>query len=246
MYFRVKPVLFYLIKKSNKNNLNKYTKYISIFVGIMRGYMPTTAYLEKWSFFPGETIREKVVLLILNFTLINFYYYITRFILQCIVDFKRKIFLMKALNSMVSNHKVHANKRLPTINILDPTSAMSWIKMRKIVRNYGYNMTVRHSLFINALFMYMVMVYITNWIVGLNLVHLEKSYLRNLSPFLKMDYSIFSILILILLFTIARLNGYYDEHLHSLQHSRDILFEIITFQRHYVGTGKDKVDLFRF
>jgi hypothetical protein len=215
-YFRGKTVLYALIKKANQNQLNKYASWISVFVGILRGYMPTVVYLEKWSFIPGSSLQEKVILGILNFTLIHFYYYVTRFILQIVIDYRRKTRILKELQSMLKPHKIYKTKIMPTINILDATNGHSWMKMRKAAKNYGYSITKRHELLIPTLFVYMIGVYLCSWLVGLRVYKLEKSFIHNLYPFLKMDYVIFSILILILLLILARVNSFAVNHIVTL------------------------------
>ena len=79
-YFRGKIILYYLISTYNNNNINKYMRAISIFVGFARGYLPMFG-IESWNFFPGEDNWEKIILFLLNFSLIYFYQYITRFVL---------------------------------------------------------------------------------------------------------------------------------------------------------------------
>jgi hypothetical protein len=221
--------MYALIKDTNNNNLKKFAFWISLFVGILRGYMPTIAYLEKWSFIPGSSLNEKIILAILNFTLIHFYYYVTRFILQIVVDYRRKTNLLKELMSMLKPHKLYVKKLMPTINILDQTNAHSWMKMRKIAKGYGYSINKRHDLLIPALFVYMIFVYICSWLVGLNVYKLEKSFIHNLYPFLKMDYIIFSVLILLLMLILARVNSFAVLHIVTLQSIRDILTELKKF-----------------
>lgn len=205
-YFRAKTVLFYLIKKSNQNNLSKYAKFISIAIGVLRGYVPQFAYLEHWNLFPGKNLMEKVILLFLNVALIHLYMYITRFILQLVIDYRRKTFIMHCLKSLISPHKVYKKKIFPTLNILDMTTANSWYLMRKTIQNYGYTMDMRHKLLIPALFFYMIFIYALNWIKNLGLVKLEKTIVTRMAPFLNIDYTIFSWLILALLFELAALN----------------------------------------
>ena len=102
-----------------------------------RGYLPIIIYLEKLEPFPGDDGLEKFVLFVLNFTLSYSYYYLARFIFQAVIDFNRKIYLMQELHSMITPHKFYAEKKYPTINFLDPTSAYGWFKMRRIAKCYG-------------------------------------------------------------------------------------------------------------
>jgi hypothetical protein len=175
-------------------------------IGVLRGYLPQFAYLEHWNVFPGKSFLEKVILFFLNISLIHLYMYITRFILQLILDYRRKIFIMHCLKSLISPHKVYKKKLFPTLNIIDRTSANSWYMMRKTLQNYGYTMDMRHRLLIPALFCYMVFIYALNWIKNLGLIKLDKGFIARMAPFLNIDYTIFSWLILVLLFELAALN----------------------------------------
>lgn len=189
---------------------------IALTIGVLRGYMPALGYLEKWSIFPGDGILEKLILFVLNATLIHLYMYVTRFILQVILDYRRKIYIMKCLKSLISPHKVYKKKLLPTLNFLDKTSANSWYMMRRTLQNYGYNMEMRHKLLIPALFCYMIFIYALNWIKNLGLIKMEKNFVERMAPFLNIDYTIFSWLILVLLFELAGLNMQDKNHVEAL------------------------------
>jgi hypothetical protein len=234
-FFRAKSVLFYLIQRSNQNNLRKYVNLIAFICGIVRGYLPTVIYLEGWSFFPGMHFTEKIMMFIMNFTLFTFYMYVTRFILQSVLDFKRKIFLMESLEGMVSPERTSSAKFVPTLNLLDVTSAYTWLKMRRVVKDYGKRMTVRHELLIPAIFIYMVFIYMFNWVKNLELVSFDHAFIKNLSPFLNIDYVMFSVLILYLLLTIARVNRYYKYHILAIQKVCALIHELSVFQEHYFG-----------
>lgn len=166
-YFRGKIVLYYLIKKFNEGHMNKYMRAIALFVGFARGYLPMFG-IESWNIFPGEDNQERVILFLLNFSLIYFYQYITRFVLQCIIDFRRRVFMFKALKGMVRPEKTSAKKYLPTMDIFDGVNAFSWYRIRRIARDYGFNMTKRNMLLIPTLFIYMIFIYILNWVKNLN------------------------------------------------------------------------------
>ena len=130
---------------------------------------------------------------------------------------------------MIRLNKIYSAKHVPTLNIFDPTSIASWFKIRKISRHYGRNMTNRHELLIPSLFLYMIFVYMCNWLVGLDLVKLENSLIKDLSPFLKIDYAVFSCLILFLFVIYSRLNQFYEDHINSLMHLKSNLDEMQTF-----------------
>ena len=244
-YFRVKPILFHLIQESNKGFLHILAPWISIILGVCRGYLPIIIYLEKLEPFPGDDGLEKFVLFVLNFTLSYSYYYLARFIFQAVIDFNRKIYLMQELHSMITPHKFYAKKKYPTINFLDPTSAYGWNKMRRIAKCYGQTMINRHELLLAALLIYMIFVYLANWTVELGLVKFEDSFINSLVPFLRIDYMVFSSMVLVILIIISNINSYFESHIKSLQHIRDYLDQVMFFQRHYFKTGEDKVDLFR-
>lgn len=153
--------------------------------------------------------------------------------------------MMESLHQMISPYKIYPDKNTPTINVLDPTSAYAWFKMRKIIKNYGHNMTVRHELLVPAILLYMVMVFLLNWAVELEIIKFKKDVVEELVPFLRIDYIVFSTLLLILLLNISSINSYYESHINTLQHIRDYLDQLIFFQRHYFNTGASKVCLFK-
>jgi hypothetical protein len=219
---------------------------IALAIGVLRGYMPSLGYLEKWSIFPGDGVLEKFILFVLNATLIHLYMYVTRFVLQVILDYRRKIYIMKCLKSLISPHKVYKKKFFPTLNLLDRTSANSWYMMRRTLQNYGYNMDMRHKLLIPALFFYMLFIYALNWIKNLGLVQLEKNFISRLAPFLNIDYTLFSWLVLVLLFELAGLNMQDQYHIVSLQQIKETFGQIISHQKHFVKTGTEKISMLTF
>jgi hypothetical protein len=101
-FYRAKSVLFYLIQRSNQNNLRKYVNLIATVVGLVRGYLPTCIFFWDWKFFPGKNVEEKITFTIVNVNLFIFYWYITKFILQSVLDFQRKTFLMEQLRGMIT------------------------------------------------------------------------------------------------------------------------------------------------
>lgn len=216
-FYRAKSVLFYLIQRANDNNLKKYVKLISFVVGIVRGFVPVFIYLADGQFFPGSNTLYKTIYFAANFNRFLFYYYITKFILLSILDFRRKIYLMECLEGMITPDKTSFHKFVPTINMLDVSSAYTWLKMRRIVKDYGKSMTDRHELLITAVFIYMIFIYILNWGKNFKLIKSNSNFITELAPFLNIDYVAFSALILFLLLTIARVNRYYIHHILVVQ-----------------------------
>lgn len=206
-YFRAKPLLYYLIQRANSNYLKNYVRLIAVITGIARGYLPMVYYLG--GFFAGDNTYEVIIIIVLNLTLVIFYYHSTVYILQSILDFRRKIYLMECLKRMIYKNKSSTKRYVPNINILDITSAFTWYKMRRVVRYYGHNMTVRHEILIPAIFLYMIFIYMFNWIKNLNIVeHKIGSFIDEITPVLYVDYVVFSAVILFMFLTIAWVNYY--------------------------------------
>lgn len=180
---------------------------ISIIFGIARGYAPMVYYLN--GYLPGDNYYEVVIIAMMNLALVIFYYHATCYILQSIIDFRRKIYLMECLNRMIQKSKSNSKRYVPTINILDISSAFSWYKMRRVVRYYGQNMNMRHEVLVPAILLYMVFIYIFNWAKNLEIISIQKgSFIQEITPVLYVDYVVFSAVILLVFFTIARVNYY--------------------------------------
>jgi hypothetical protein len=79
-FYRGKPVLYYLIKKANKDGAWTYLRLFCFVFGFVRGYIPSCLFLGEIEFFPGDTTFEKIVFFIMNTSLIMFYSYMMRFI----------------------------------------------------------------------------------------------------------------------------------------------------------------------
>jgi hypothetical protein len=223
--------------------MTKVAPWFSLTIGIFRGYFPTIIFLEKIHFFPGEDDWERFVLFMCNIAQIYLYYYVCRFIVQAMIDFNRKGNIMEDLDHMVCPLKIYPDKIIPTLDYLMPCNAYSWFKMRKIVKNYGLNMTSRHELLVPALLLYLVLVFLFNWVVELQFIDLGNSIVPLLVPFLRIDYILFAILILLLMLVISNINSFYEVHITSLQHIRDFLDQISFFKPHYLKKGKIEVDL---
>lgn len=107
-------------------------------------------------------------------------------------------------------------------------------------------MDMRHKLLIPALFFYMIFIYALNWIKNLGLVRVEESFVSTLAPFLNIDYTIFSWLVLVLLFELAGLNMQDQYHIIPLQQIKETFSQIISHQKHFVKTGTEKIGILTF
>lgn len=72
------------------------------------------------------------------------YYVVTNCLLQLITDYSRQLFLNRQLKNMISPYRAFTNKYLPTLNFFDANSANSWVRMKKQIRNYGYQFQQRN------------------------------------------------------------------------------------------------------
>ena len=83
---------------------------------------------------------------------------------------------------------------------------------------------------IPALFVYMVCIYMFNYLKNLKLIpHLDTKFVELLTPFLNIDYVTFSVLILFLLLNIASVNRFYKVHILAVQKVKLLIHELITF-----------------
>lgn len=231
-YFRAKPLLYYLIQRANSNYLKNYVRLIAVITGVLRGYLPMVYFLK--GFFPGDNLYEVIIIVILNLMLIIFYYHATVYILQSILDFRRKIYLMECLKRMIYKNKASTKRYVPNINILDITSAFTWYKMRRVVRYYGHNMTVRHEILIPAIFLYMIFIYMFNWIKNLDIIgQKEGSIIAEITPVLYVDYVVFTVVILFLFLTIAWVNYYTLLHIVAIQRVKVFINDLRWFSEHF-------------
>ena len=132
------------------------------------------------------------------------------------IDFRRKVFILKALRGMARPEKTDSKKYVPTMDVFDSINAHSWYRMRRIARDYGFNMTKRHMLLIPALFIYMIFIYALNWIKNLGVIPAGKRFMEDVAPILNIDYTIFSFLVLFLLLIVSRFNIFYEDHINVL------------------------------
>ena len=74
----------------------------------------------------------------INFNIVFLMFDVYNYFFLTVKDLRRRLFLMERLEDMLEVD-IHAGRRkyLPTINLFDVTSVLSWRRMRIIVRDYG-------------------------------------------------------------------------------------------------------------
>ena len=107
---------------------------------------------------------------------------------------------------MICPYRAYTNKYVPTLNFFDVNTANSWVKMKKQLKNYGYQFQQRNGLLVISLTAYMGIVYAFSWLNNLGYVKLGKNLTGDLSPFLDIDYFIYTIVNVGVLIYIAKLN----------------------------------------
>jgi hypothetical protein len=234
-FFRGKSLLHFLITKSKESKLRSYTNMFCWAFGIVRGYLPSVIFLGKLQIFPGDTYFQKFVFLMMNYSLVLFFRYQMRFILQSFIDYNRKIFLMKQLESLISTERTVFTKYLPNMNILDITTAQSWFKMRTIVKDYGYRMTVRHELLLPAIFIYMLVVYAYIWLTHFKIIKIKQTVNESLMPYLYTDFVVLTVLTLSQIYSIARVNWFYTFHIRRINRIKQLINDFRVFREHYFG-----------
>lgn len=138
---------------------------------------------------------------------------------------------------MLESYRVYNDKFLPTLNILDPNTANSWSKMRKIVMNYGHNFKQRHLKLMMCLILYMVLIYVLTWLNNIGVIRLNRTATVELRPFLDIDYFLFTILVIVIIFYIQRINKFAENHVNTLIKIKDLLSELQSNSKHYFGIG---------
>jgi hypothetical protein len=163
-----------------------------------------------------------------------------------VVDFRRKVFILKALRGMSKPEKTDSKKFLPTMDIFDVNNAISWYRIRRIARDYGFHMTNRHMVLIPAVFIYMIFIYALNWVKNLNALDFPwaRNFMDDVAPILNIDYTIFSFLVIFLLTIVSRFNTFYEDHINALHLIRESIKDLKEFQTHYFGKGKIKSGFF--
>lgn len=154
--------------------------------------------------------------------------------------------MQQELESLIEPYRVYTDKFLPTINFLDPNSAATWLKIKKVVSNYGHQFRQRNLALIVGLNAYMVLIYIFRWMTELGLIKLGKSVDADLSPFLNIDYVVFTFLNMGILFYLARLNEFNENHVMDTMRIKDFLEELQGYARHFFGVGTTKVSLSKY
>ena len=147
---------------------------------------------------------------------------------------------------MIEPYRVFADKFLPTVNFLDPNSAATWMKIKKISLKYGAQFRERNLMLVVGLNAYMVIIYIFKWLTDLGLVKLGKAVDADLEPFLNIDYVVFTFLNMGILFYLAQINEYGSSHIMDTLRIKDFLTELQSYAKHFFGVGSSKVSLVKY
>ncbi|CAI2387117.1 unnamed protein product [Moneuplotes crassus] len=160
------------------------------------------------------------------------------FIIAGIIDFKRKLFFMKILQSMISIQKskdFQYSTYFPTLNILNKENLKSWLKLRSASLDLGKKFTYRIFLYCSIY----LSVYLTYLIFLLMIVfRIIKADLA-IAAYLAGTFDI--IVILTILFQMLRMgaqvNDYYDIHKGELITIKKLLFDARDNPEIYVNLG---------
>jgi succinate dehydrogenase hydrophobic anchor subunit len=139
---------------------------------------------------------------------------------------------------MISTDRPRSKKYLPTLNLLDITTAYSWSKMRRIVKDYGKRMTVRHEILLPVIFLYMILVYLFIYLTQFNIIPINEELRKTLNPFLYIDFVVLTLLTLVLLYFAARVNWFYSFHVFKIEKIKKMIKEMYTFREHYFGIDR--------
>jgi hypothetical protein len=244
-FYRAQTVLFYLIKLAyrKQKSFRNLALYSTWAMGVFRGYLPSVFFGDKITLLPGDSIFEKSALFLVNFSLILGFSYTARFFFQSAIDFGRKITLMDNLSNLISSDRTTKTKYLPNLNVLDPNSLITWRKARTVIRVYGQKMTLRQEIFMPVMMFWMIGMILFIYLNHFGAFSVSKTVQDTLLPLMYIDFVVFTVMILTLLYTVARVNRFFRLHIKKLEKLKLLIKEMNTYKAHYFGVEEDKVPI---
>lgn len=170
------------------------------------------------------------------------------------IDLQRKLYVLRNVGQMISpreDRTISSKKLLPTVNLADIQSVSTWIKLRKIVQNYGRRFFLRHELFMMAATVICTLAIVMAFGLRYLLDNLEEPItekIEDLTYIILIQYIIVGFLNRRLLRAAALANKEIDSHIHILKKNRDLIQQFIDYEEFYFGNkaksaiwgGKDK------
>ena len=149
-FFTGKAILVFILKKTNfKIKMGQKINICRLYA--ITKIILSLAGLNLYKLFTSPFSVPPICELILSFahcyTIYLSSYHASRFLLQYKIDIQRKTFALKQLSQIITIDRINKRvKYLPTINILDVTSLYSWLKMRRIIKDYGNRIFLRNEI----------------------------------------------------------------------------------------------------
>lgn len=189
----------------------------------------------------GSTWFDTTVCIIVSLATTMLFFMKFRFYLQAIIDLERRTYMMNQCGFLLSPLRIKDHiydKVFPTVNILDKTSLLSWLQMRRIAIDYGRKYFYRHELFLPVSFMISVFAMI---LIGAILYcHLKlgmfedrASEILRLVYLLILDSVVFGFMSFHFMYTSGGINSQFSEHIVLLKNNRAILADLLNYKDYY-------------
>lgn len=162
------------------------------------------------------------------------------------IDILRKKYAMKQLGQLISPKRLEnysGIKLLPTVNLLDPLSLKTWLRLRFLVLDYGKRYFIRHEILIPLFFFCaagsMGLSLCLFFFFSTNQQAFSKSYLiqggntGKLINFTDFNFLMLSSLLMVLLYKAASINNEFDHHIKILTDNGKIYRDLLNFKELY-------------
>ena len=189
----------------------------------------------------GKTWFDTTVCVLISLATTMLFFMKFRFYLQAIIDLERRTYMMNQCGFLLSPLRIKDHiydKVFPTVNLLDKTSLLSWLQLRRIAIDYGRKYFYRHELFLPVSFMISIFAMI---LIGTILYcHLKlgmfsgnSSEILRLIYLLVLDSVVFGFMSFHFMYTAGAINSQFGEHIVLLKNNRAILADLLNYKDYY-------------
>lgn len=239
-YYKGNHLLIYLItifNKRNKLNLFCFAWTFSIYRNV---FLMILVYTKGFTFLPEFEIWELLFYIFATWINIHSSKWTMVIFSLAFTDLKRKISMMIELDQMLKPEKDSSNRKvLPTINVLEKASLLSWRKMRLATRDYGKKFFTRHNLFYPCLLIAMALLLGFLFAIKFEFFVMQEHLSKALQLLVFQDFFTFGALVLILLYLGAGVNSFYEKHIFSLKNLHCLVSELLDYQNHFFPKSYD-------
>ena len=246
VYHDAKILFEFLVKKFNEKSQKKTKKMMTLtFLVFAPAFCFLPGYIRALS---GQTFHGRVWYELVAFylTSADLYMLIVSFIIffsSVVVDMRRRAFLLTQLGHMISAEKqtgYSEEKLLPTINLVDPMSLSTWMKLRRLALDYGGKYFLRHQIFLPVVLFYCVLAFFGE----LGLMFVDVGARASTNPNIKTEADKLLMLLLIifwslfiflvaLLYQAAFVNLEFETHIGIFTENLRILKDLLKYKEFY-------------